>query len=436
MATVTKATRGAVAGNAWTSPANAVSDNSVYATAAPAKNADVLGDWDFAAFTDAEIPVGSRITQVRLRYQFKVSTTSSVADATFTNVKGGVAGGSVNDATEPTADKDVLVTFTSTPTEADLKTAGLIVARADAHRGNSTTAVTFSLDYVELQVDWSPVDTGQAAQTLPALGQASSARATARATGAQGLPHAGLSSTARVSMSGAAGSALPALSATVAGTLTQPLSGAGAETLPALTQAGHAEVISHGAATSGLQPLGAHAAGSVIVTGSTSGLLGALAQAAGGTLKVSGEGGAITPVPVSLADGAITAPQAPQALTAVIVGMLPAVGEALSGAVTQAGSGAVATVLPAPVSKGAGAVVVVEPDAETIREAVRCLIQLPAMVGAELGIVDEQYAALVKGADVVVTSDQLRGIVHAKCPANLDAHKQWTLSGDSTLTPL
>lgn len=410
MATVTKATRGAVAGNGWTSPANAVSDNAVYATCAPAKNAHVLGDWDFDAFTGAEIPAGSRITQVRLRFQYKVSTTGSITDATFTNVKGGVTDASTNDATKPTADKDVTVTFLTTPTEAELKTAGLIVARADAHRGNTTTAATFSLDYIELQVDWAPVDTGPITQTLQPLGQSAHGGATARATGAPVLPGLGQAATAVVSMHGVASSTLPALAEGATGAVSSPgISGAAAQVIPALGQAARASAVSHGGAASGLQPLTTRAAAVATVKAYASGALGALAQAGTGTLEVAGDGMAVAPTLVSLAAGAITT--TPQAV-----------------------SGAMAAVLPAHLSTMAGAVT--EACAETIREAVRCLIRLPAEVGAEIGIVSEQYVALVRGRDVVLTREQLSGIVHPNLPADLDAHAQWTLSGDSTLTPL
>ena len=170
--TVTKATRGAVAGNGWTSPANAGADDASYATAAPAKNGNVTGDWDFAAFSDAEIPVGATISSVVIRYQYKVSTQGSVADVTATNRNNGVSAGSTNDATEPLADTNLDVTFTSTPAEVDLKTAGRIVARLNAHRGNSPTAVTTSLDYVELWVTYTApvtVNPGTASVTVTRL---------------------------------------------------------------------------------------------------------------------------------------------------------------------------------------------------------------------------------------------------------------------------
>lgn len=155
MATVSKLTRGAVAGNGWTNPANATADDAVYATCAPAKNATVTGDWDFAAFTDAELPVGSTINSVTIETQFKVSTASSVATYHHQPLNNGVAGTDATDTTEPTADKIVTnAAFSTVPTETDLKTAGRIVARAAGQRGNNNTAVTFSLDYAKVTVDY------------------------------------------------------------------------------------------------------------------------------------------------------------------------------------------------------------------------------------------------------------------------------------------
>jgi hypothetical protein len=155
VATVSKFSRGAVAGNGWTSPANATADDGVYSTAAPAKNGTVTGDWDFVAFSDAEIPVGSTINSVTIETQWKVSTTSSVATFGVRGVLNGTAEGEWMDTTEPTADKITTMTFDGViPTEANLKTAGNVVVRARGTRGNSTTAVTFSLDYVKITVDF------------------------------------------------------------------------------------------------------------------------------------------------------------------------------------------------------------------------------------------------------------------------------------------
>ena len=154
MASATKATRGAVAGNSWTNAANATADDGSYATAAPARNGSTSGDWDFAAFTDGEIPVGSTINSVTLRANYKVSTTSSIASLGIANGNNGSFDAEETDTSEPTSDADFTTTYNSAPSETDLKTAGRMVARVRAIRGNSNTAVTFSLDYIEIAVDY------------------------------------------------------------------------------------------------------------------------------------------------------------------------------------------------------------------------------------------------------------------------------------------
>lgn len=155
MATVSKFTRGAVAGNGWTNAGNTTGDDGSYATAAPSKNGTITGDWDFAAFSDAEIPVGSTINSVTAEVQWKVSTTSSVATFGVRGVLGGAAQTETTVATEPTTDTITTRTFdTAVPTELNLKTAGDVVVRCRGTRGNSNTAVTFSLDYAKITVDY------------------------------------------------------------------------------------------------------------------------------------------------------------------------------------------------------------------------------------------------------------------------------------------
>lgn len=158
MATVTKLTRGAVAGNAWTNAANATAeDNTNYATCAPVKNGNVSGDWDYEAFSDAEIPVGSVINSVTCRANFKVSTTASVASLGINNGNNGSFDGETTNATEPLADADFDDAYATAPSETDLKTAGRLVSRIRGIRGNDNDAVTFSLDSVSLIVDYTVV---------------------------------------------------------------------------------------------------------------------------------------------------------------------------------------------------------------------------------------------------------------------------------------
>src|SRR3990172_4501514 len=152
MATVEKLTRGAVGTNNWTNPANATADDATYATAAPAKNNSVIGDWDYAAFSDADIPVGSVIDSVTCRVEYHVDTQASVASLGINNGNNAVFDGETTQTTEPLADATFDDAYNTIPSETDLKTAGRLVSRVRGIRGNSNTAVTFSVDYIKLVV--------------------------------------------------------------------------------------------------------------------------------------------------------------------------------------------------------------------------------------------------------------------------------------------
>jgi hypothetical protein len=287
---VTKATRGAVAGNGWTNPANATADDSVYATAAPARNGNITGDWDFGAFSDAEIPVGATINSVTLRVQYKVSTTSSIFDITLTRKNGGVSDGTTNDATEPLADTNLDSAFATLPTEAQLKTAGQISVGCDAHRGNSTTAVTASIDYIELQVDYtatillvgSSAGVGSAAAALTtAITLAGSSAGTATASGVLGTV---------IALAGSA-----AGTATAAGLLTTAITLAGSAAGTSTSSAALTTAITLAGSSAGAGSASgtlAGAAGALLVgssagTASAAGTLTTLAATAGGSSSAS-----------------------------------------------------------------------------------------------------------------------------------------------------
>lgn len=78
------------------------------------------------------------------------------------------------------------------------------------------------------------------------------------------------------------------------------------------------------------------------------------------------------------------------------------------------------------------------PTTPTIRRLLTTRLGLVADVGAQLGLGNDQVAALRAGDDVVVTSAQLRdatsGHPSMPTPAQLDASETWLLQGDSTLT--
>jgi len=76
----------------------------------------------------------------------------------------------------------------------------------------------------------------------------------------------------------------------------------------------------------------------------------------------------------------------------------------------------------------------------SLRDDLYTRLALPASVGGELGIVDPQVAALMRGDVVTFSTAQLRsfyptGTEHPSLPANLGASDAWDLSGDDELLP-
>ncbi len=144
--------------NAWTNPANAQANpDGVYATAAPAKNATVSGDWGCFGF-DSAIPSGVTINKVEILARYRVSTQASIAVLTTqTKVSGALQGSSTNDSSEPLADADFIADVTAARawTRADLLNA-VFLTTIGAQRGSSNTGVTFSLDSVRVRVTYSP----------------------------------------------------------------------------------------------------------------------------------------------------------------------------------------------------------------------------------------------------------------------------------------
>ncbi len=159
MPTVTKfADANAVVATGWTSATNAYADDAAYATAAPAKNGTISSDFGFPAFASGDIPDGSTITSVTVEVQWKCSTTSSVATlgAQLHNPAGTALGSETISATpEPIVDTIQTQQVTSGIALADLRNANTVVARTRCSRGNSNTAVTGTLDYVKLTVEYS-----------------------------------------------------------------------------------------------------------------------------------------------------------------------------------------------------------------------------------------------------------------------------------------
>jgi hypothetical protein len=74
-----------------------------------------------------------------------------------------------------------------------------------------------------------------------------------------------------------------------------------------------------------------------------------------------------------------------------------------------------------------------------LRASLYAQIRLPALVGAQIGIVSAQAKGLARGEDVTFTREQMVSFfptsgLHPSLPADLTAHAFWTLSGDETLT--
>lgn len=158
MAVVTQfpTANGAETGAGLTNPNNAHADDGVnYATAAPGKNVTLATKYGTFGF-DAQIPVGATITKVQIIYEFKVSVNTSIATGRTYYKIGGVAGSNNNDATEPLTDQVNTIDVTSARswTRADLLDGTFEVVLA-AVQGNSSTAVTFSFDYVKVEVTYS-----------------------------------------------------------------------------------------------------------------------------------------------------------------------------------------------------------------------------------------------------------------------------------------
>jgi len=136
----------------WTNPNNAHADDGVYATAAPGKNA-AIGTRYLTFGFDAAIPSGDAIDAVKIIYEYNVSTTASIATMRVRARINDVNEENHDDASEPTTDAVITVDITADRawTRDDLLDAAFKVT-GEARRGNSNTAVTFSLDYVKVEV--------------------------------------------------------------------------------------------------------------------------------------------------------------------------------------------------------------------------------------------------------------------------------------------
>jgi hypothetical protein len=292
VAVLTKiATGAAVAGGtpfngAWTneqlarvasSDALAAGSNT-YATCAPGKNQEFASLWPFVF---SEIGANDTINSVTVTVQWKCSTASSVATLRSTLFADNGAGApdqaaalsaapGVQRTTEPTA--DTTDTYTATCTAAQLRQG--VWARVQALRGNTNTAYTASLDYVQVTVDYTVVvvdaltatsiATGAPAVGAPAISQAHALAATgvdagaptlgapvlAQAAGTDALTAAGISA-------GAPTLATPALGQAHGLTATGATAGSPTVGAPALVEAQGADALTAAALAAGAPALGA-----------------------------------------------------------------------------------------------------------------------------------------------------------------------------------
>ena len=153
VATQFPSTQAAETGAGLTNPTNAYSDNASYATALPGKNVTLATK--YGTFGFGSIPTTASITKVQIIYEWKASTTASVATARAYSKISGSAGTNRDDATEPAADTVNTYDITSERswTRANLLDGTFEVVLA-AVQGSSSTAVTFSFDYVKVEVTY------------------------------------------------------------------------------------------------------------------------------------------------------------------------------------------------------------------------------------------------------------------------------------------
>lgn len=159
MADVTKlATANTVVLTGWTNPTNAYTNNNVYATTLPGKNTTKSSDFGFDAFTTSDIPDGSTINSITGMAAFFVSTNSSVANlGVQLNNNGSLISSKVTNTAEPASETPVFTDgVVGAITLADLRNSNHLKVRVEAIQGSSSTAVTYSLDYVQLTVNYTP----------------------------------------------------------------------------------------------------------------------------------------------------------------------------------------------------------------------------------------------------------------------------------------
>jgi hypothetical protein len=139
-----------------TAPENAFSEaDGVYSTATPgAKSTEISGYFDFLETT---LPNGT-INSIQIGCEYFVSTTASVATQHLAVFNQGSLYAETSDTSEPLS----LTTITTNVPSAFFATiravieSGSLRARVRSARGNSSTSVTFNIDSVWLDFDYTP----------------------------------------------------------------------------------------------------------------------------------------------------------------------------------------------------------------------------------------------------------------------------------------
>jgi len=141
-------------GGDWSTPNNAHQDGGGVATAAPGKDKNFCSLWNGFGYS---IPTTASISGVSVKIKYSVSTTASIATLHVgpRTTNGPTSCAVQEDGSEPTSLTVKTFSFATCKswTPADFNTNAFQVSIA-AHRGGSSTAVTFNLDYVQVEVLW------------------------------------------------------------------------------------------------------------------------------------------------------------------------------------------------------------------------------------------------------------------------------------------
>lgn len=144
------------AGGGITNPTYAYADDTLYATSSPARNTQTYQYYYFPNITSANIPDLATINSVQIR--FNTWATTYVASLAYTYISVqfngvGVANQVVTNTTE------AIQSFTiSNVTLSDLRSASTsFVAGFEVTRNATNTAITGSLDFIDIYIDYTPL---------------------------------------------------------------------------------------------------------------------------------------------------------------------------------------------------------------------------------------------------------------------------------------